>query len=36
VYDGVYEWEDAPKAYERMKSGRARGKIVVKVPQDKA
>jgi alkaline phosphatase D len=36
VYDGVYEWKDAPKAYERMKSGRARGKIVIKVPQDKA
>jgi alkaline phosphatase D len=36
VFDGVYEWEDAPKAYERMKSGRTRGKIVVKVPQDKA
>jgi alkaline phosphatase D len=34
VYDGVYEWEDAPKAYERMKSGRARGKIVIKVPQN--
>jgi alkaline phosphatase D len=31
----VYEWEDAKKAYEKLKTGRTRGKIVIKVPQDK-
>jgi len=36
VLDSVFEWEDAPKAYEKLKTGRARGKIVVKVPQDDA
>ncbi|KAL1801270.1 hypothetical protein ACET3X_001612 [Alternaria dauci] len=36
VVDTVFDWEDAPKAYEKLKTGRARGKIVVKVPQDKA
>jgi alkaline phosphatase D len=35
VLDGVYEWEDAKKAYEKLKTGRTRGKIVIKVPQDK-
>lgn len=35
VVDGVYEWEDAPKAFERLKTGRARGKVVVRVPQEK-
>ncbi|KAL6709855.1 hypothetical protein ACN47E_000640 [Coniothyrium glycines] len=34
VVDTVFEWEDAPKAFEKLKTGRARGKIVVKVPQD--
>ena len=34
VVDSVWEWEDAPKAYEKLKTGRAKGKIVVKVPQD--
>ncbi|KNG50814.1 hypothetical protein TW65_01792 [Stemphylium lycopersici] len=36
VVDTVYEWEDAPKAFEKLKTGRAKGKIVVRVPQDKA
>jgi alkaline phosphatase D len=34
VLDSVFEWEDAPKAYEKLKTGRARGKIVVRVAQD--
>lgn len=34
VLDGVFEWEDAKKAYEKMKTGRTRGKIVIKVLQD--
>jgi alkaline phosphatase D len=36
VVDTVFDWEDAPKAFEKLKTGRARGKIVVRVPQDKA
>jgi alkaline phosphatase D len=36
VVDSVFEWEDAPKAFEKLKSGRSKGKVVVKVPQDKA
>lgn len=36
VVDSVYEWEDAPKAFERLKTGRARGKVVVRVAQGKA
>ncbi|KAI1331362.1 NAD(P)-binding protein [Xylariaceae sp. FL0255] len=28
---GVYEFEDAPKAYEKLKKGRTRGNLVVKV-----
>ncbi|CAN9287949.1 unnamed protein product [Alternaria alternata] len=36
IVDTVFDWEDAPKAFEKLKTGRARGKIVVKVPQDKA
>jgi alkaline phosphatase D len=34
VIDSVFEWEDAPKAYEKLKTGRAKGKIVVHVPHD--
>ncbi|KAI4660770.1 uncharacterized protein J4E79_005338 [Alternaria viburni] len=34
VVDEVFEWEDAPKAFEKLKTGRARGKIVVRVPLD--
>lgn len=34
VLDTVFEWEDAPKAYEKIKSGRTKGKLVVKVPQE--
>jgi alkaline phosphatase D len=36
ILDSEFEWEDAPKAYERMKSGRTKGKIIIKVPQDDA
>lgn len=31
VIDSVFEFRDAPKAYEKLKGGRARGKIVVRV-----
>ncbi|PSN75212.1 hypothetical protein BS50DRAFT_581925 [Corynespora cassiicola Philippines] len=31
VLDGVFDFDDAPKAYEKLKTGRARGKIVVRV-----
>jgi NADPH:quinone reductase-like Zn-dependent oxidoreductase len=31
VMDHVFEWEDVPKAFERMKTGRTQGKIVVHV-----
>ncbi|KAG6358901.1 hypothetical protein INS49_012421 [Diaporthe citri] len=30
VVDEVFEFEDAPKAYEKLRTGRARGKIIVK------
>ncbi|KAJ4988282.1 zinc-dependent acohol dehydrogenase (reticulon-4-interacting protein 1) [Stagonosporopsis vannaccii] len=33
VLDEVFEWEDAPKAFEKLKTGRAKGKIVVRVKQ---
>ena len=36
VVDSVLDWEDAPKAFEKLKTGRAKGKVVVRVPQDKA
>jgi NADPH:quinone reductase-like Zn-dependent oxidoreductase len=31
VIDETYEWEDTPKAFEKLKTGRAKGKIVVRV-----
>jgi NADPH:quinone reductase-like Zn-dependent oxidoreductase len=31
VIDQVFEWEDAPKAYKKLKTGRAKGKIVLHV-----
>ena len=34
VLDSVYPYEQAPKAYERLKTGRARGKIIVSTSQD--
>jgi alkaline phosphatase D len=36
VVDSVFEWEDAPAAFEKLKTGRAKGKVVVRVPQEKA
>lgn len=30
VVDEVFEFDDAPKAYEKLRTGRARGKIIVK------
>jgi NADPH:quinone reductase-like Zn-dependent oxidoreductase len=33
VLDEVFEYGDAPKAYEKLKTGRARGKIVVHVTE---
>lgn len=29
-----FAWEDVPKAYERLNSGRATGKVVVKVREE--
>jgi len=34
VLDEVFEWEDAPRAFEKLKTGRAKGKIVIRVKQD--
>ncbi|GAA5907861.1 NAD(P)-dependent alcohol dehydrogenase [Sporobolomyces salmoneus] len=34
VVDNVFDFEDAKKAYERSMSGRARGRIVIRVAQD--
>ncbi|USW49442.1 Putative GroES-like superfamily, polyketide synthase, enoylreductase domain-containing protein [Septoria linicola] len=34
VIDSQFAFEDAPKAYEKLKTGRAKGKIVVKVSDD--
>lgn len=31
VIDETFEWENAPKAFEKLKTGRAKGKIVVRV-----
>lgn len=31
IFDSKFKFEDAPKAFERMKTGRAKGKIVVEV-----
>ncbi|EUC47309.1 hypothetical protein COCMIDRAFT_90501 [Bipolaris oryzae ATCC 44560] len=31
VIDEVYEFEDVPKAYQKLRTGRARGKIVVRM-----
>jgi NADPH:quinone reductase-like Zn-dependent oxidoreductase len=29
IIDSTYEWKDAPEAYKKLKSGRAKGKIIV-------
>lgn len=34
VFDEVFEWEHVPKAYEKLKTGRAKGKIVVHVTKE--
>jgi NADPH:quinone reductase-like Zn-dependent oxidoreductase len=34
VIDEVFAFEDAPKAYRKLKTGRARGKIVVRVREE--
>jgi NADPH:quinone reductase-like Zn-dependent oxidoreductase len=31
VIDEVFAFEDAPKAYQKLKTGRSKGKIVVRV-----
>lgn len=33
VVDSVYDFKDALRAYDRIKTGRARGKVVVKIDQ---
>ncbi|RAK98822.1 NAD(P)-dependent alcohol dehydrogenase [Aspergillus ibericus CBS 121593] len=35
ILDSVFEYEDAPKAFEKLRGGRARGKIVVHVAERK-
>jgi len=34
VVDSTWEFGDVPKAYEKLKTGRARGKVVVHVKED--
>jgi D-arabinose 1-dehydrogenase-like Zn-dependent alcohol dehydrogenase len=34
VIDEVFAMEDVPRAYEKLKTGRAKGKIVVRVGGD--
>ncbi|KAF2624512.1 GroES-like protein [Macroventuria anomochaeta] len=34
VLDEVFEWEDAPRAFEKLKTGRSKGKLVIHVKQD--
>ena len=34
VKDSVFAYEDAPKAFERLRTGRAKGKIVIKGATD--
>ncbi|KZM27420.1 oxidoreductase [Ascochyta rabiei] len=34
VLDEVFEWEDVPRAFEKLKTGRTKGKLVVHVKQD--
>ncbi|KAJ8117932.1 hypothetical protein OPT61_g968 [Boeremia exigua] len=34
VLDEVFEWDDAPRAFEKLKSGRSKGKLVIHIKQD--
>lgn len=34
VLDEVFEWEDAPSAFEKLKTGRSKGKLVIHVKQN--
>jgi alkaline phosphatase D len=34
VLDEVFDWEDAPKAFEKLKTGRSKGKLVIRIKQD--
>ena len=34
VLDEVFDWEDAPKAFEKLKTERSKGKLVIHVKQD--
>lgn len=36
IFDSKFKFEDAPKAFERMKTGRAKGKILVEVDMNAA
>ncbi len=33
VIDEAFRWEDAPKAYEKLRRGRTKGKIIVHVTE---
>lgn len=33
VIDGVFEWEDVPKAYEKLRTGYTKGEIIVHVAE---
>jgi len=34
VIDQTFEWEDVPKAFESLKTGRTKGKIVIHVTEN--
>lgn len=34
VLDEIFDWEDAPRAFEKLKTGRSKGKLVIRVRQD--
>jgi NADPH:quinone reductase-like Zn-dependent oxidoreductase len=33
IFEHIFDWEDVPKAYQKLKTGRARGKIVVHITE---